>query len=175
MVPLSLVLQTLICHIACSLWVMDPCCLESATVMFSRCVFSKYPSCMLCEVTVCLSVLPSSAWFQSTPGKWFIYKFLLQFHSLGNLGGISYLMISSTDSDQRPASHGQMGLSEAPTRWSVGLVGDRETVPTAFPKNKTWIDNAHTHVHANALSTHLLQLHYLWAQGLQLTLQKLPC
>lgn len=84
-------------------------------------------------------------------------------------------MISSTDSDQRPASHNQMGLTEVPTSWSVGLIGDGETVPTAFPKDKTWLDNADMYMHANALTTHLLQLHCLQAQGLQLTLQKLPC
>lgn len=65
--------------------------------------------------------------------------------------------------------------------WSVGLIGDRETVPTALPKDKPWTDstpthmNTHKHMHANVLSTHLLQLHYLWAQGLQLGPQKLPC
>lgn len=66
-------------------------------------------------------------------------------HSLSNLGRLSYLMISSTDSDQRSARHSQMGPTETQTSRSGGLIGDWETIPTAFRKDETWVENRHTH------------------------------
>lgn len=147
MVHLSLVLQTLICCIACSL-VMGPCCLESTMVMLSRCVFSKYPSCMWSH---CLFILPSSARFQRTPGKWFIYKFSLQslipsviWEGLTIWWFQALILIKDLLVMARWVSQKLWQADQ------YSLIGDCETVPTAFPKDKTWIDNAHTYTRSHA-------------------------
>lgn len=92
----------------------------------------------LCSSFVCLP--PKLGW------KIVYIKILAaESHSLSNLERLSYLMISSTDSDQRSARHSQMGPTETPKRRLGGLMGDWETIPTDFPKDETWVQNRHTH------------------------------
>lgn len=92
----------------------------------------------LCSSFVCL---PSNLRWKIV----YIKILAAESHSLSNLRRLSYLMISSTDSDQRSAKHSQMGPTETPTSRSGGWIGDWETILTDFPKDETWVGNRHTH------------------------------